>query len=231
MLIGDDFMRNMVDRQPMKVAAAEALYDTEDRAGLSLFAVAPLEANPGETTVNIKIPYLLSVLATNTFDGEVVGINQLQAEYEKKYGPGDYVPPVGVTYWGFRGMVYTGGLMMILALWAGYLAWKGGITTNRLFHRVMLYAIPLPFIANTAGWVYTEVGRQPWVVQGLQKTADGVSVAVPTWQIAAGLGTFIAIYGILIVIEVWLLSRYAKRLPDPARDEAERNDPVPAMSY
>jgi cytochrome d ubiquinol oxidase subunit I len=231
MLIGDDFMRNMVERQPMKVAAAEALYETEDRAGLSIFAVAPLEANPGETTVNIQIPYLLSVLATNTFDGEVVGINQLQAEYEKKYGPGDYVPPVGVTYWGFRGMVYIGGLLMVLALWAGYLAWKGGITTNRTFHRVMIYAIPLPFIANTAGWVYTEVGRQPWVVQGLQKTADGVSVAVPTWQIAAGLATFVAIYGILIVIEVWLLSRYAKRLPDPARDEAERSNPVPAMSY
>lgn len=231
MLIGDDFMRNMVNRQPMKVAAAEALYDTETKAGLSLFAVAPLEANPGETTVNVKIPYVLSVLATNSFDGEVIGINQLQAEYEKKYGPGDYVPPVGVVYWGFRGMVYIGGLLMVIALWAGYLAWTGRITTNRTFQKVAIWSIPLPFLANTAGWIYTEVGRQPWVVQGLQRTADGVTTAVPVWQMGAALGMFIAIYGILIVIEFWLLKRYAQRLPDPVRDEAERSEPVPAMSY
>lgn len=230
-LVGDDFMRNMVERQPMKVAAAEALFDTEDKVGLSLFAVAPLEANPGETTVNIKIPYLLSVLATNTFDGTVQGIDQLQAQYERQYGPGDYVPPVGVVYWGFRGMVYIGGLLLVLALWAGWLAWRGEITENRLFQRVAIWAIPLPFLANTAGWVYTEVGRQPWVVQGLQRTEDGVSVAVPTWQIAAGLITFIAIYTLLIVIEFWLLRRYAQRLPDPVRDEGERSEPLPAMSY
>ena len=104
-LIGDEFMRNMYERQPMKVAAAEALFDTGDKVGLSLFAVAPLEANPGDTTINIQIPYLLSILATNTFDGQVTGINQIQKEYEERYGPGDYVPPVGVVYWGFRGMV------------------------------------------------------------------------------------------------------------------------------
>ena len=230
-LIGDEFMRNMYERQPMKVAAAEALFDTGDKVGLSLFAVAPLEANPGDTTINIQIPYLLSILATNTFDGQVTGINQIQKEYEQRYGPGDYVPPVGVVYWGFRGMVYIGGLMLVLSLWAGWLAWKDRLHTSKLFLKVAIWSIPLPFLANTAGWVYTEVGRQPWVVQGLQKTADGVSVAVPTWQIATGLIAFVSVYAILIVIEIWLMRRYARRLPDPAREEAEQSGAVPAMSY
>ena len=172
-LVGDEFMRNMYERQPMKVAAAEALFDTGDNVGLSLFAVAPLEANPGDTTINIQIPYLLSILATNTFDGQVTGIDQIQKEYEQRYGPGDYVPPVGVVYWGFRGMVYIGGLMLVLSLWAGWLAWRDKLHTSKLFLKVAIWSIPLPFLANTAGWVYTEVGRQPWVVQGLQKTADG----------------------------------------------------------
>ncbi|MBJ7331555.1 MAG: cytochrome ubiquinol oxidase subunit I [Solirubrobacteraceae bacterium] len=230
-VIGDDFMRNMVERQPMKVAAAEALYDTESKVGLSVFAVAPLEANPGETTINLQVPYLLSVLATNSFDGEVQGINQLQAQYEKKYGPGDYVPPVGVVYWGFRGMVYIGGALIAIALWAGWLAWKDRLRSSSLFLKVAVWSLPLPFLANTAGWIYTEVGRQPWVVQGLQKTSNGVSVAVPTWQIVAGLVTFLVIYAILIVVEFFLLKKYAQRLPDPARDESERTAPVPAMSY
>ena len=230
-LVGDEFMRNMYERQPMKVAAAEALFDTGDKVGLSLFAVAPLEANPGDTTINVQIPYLLSVLATNTFDGQVTGINQIQKEYEQRYGPGDYVPPVGVVYWGFRGMVYLGGLMLVLSLWAGWLAWKDKLHMSSLFLKVAIWSIPLPFLANTAGWVYTEVGRQPWVVQGLQKTADGVSVAVPTWQIATGLIAFVSVYAILIVIEIWLMRRYAQRLPDPARDEAEQTGPLPAMSY
>ncbi len=231
LLIGDDFMRNMVERQPMKVAAAEALYDTTSKAGLSIFAVAPLEANPGETTVNLKIPYALSVLATNSFDGTVVGIDQLQAQYEKKYGPGDYVPPVGVVYWGFRGMVYIGGALVAIALFAAFLAWKDRLKEHRLFQRVLIWSIALPFLANTAGWVYTEVGRQPWIVQGLQRTADGVSVAVPTWQIAAGIITFLVIYGLLIIVEFWLMRRYAQRLPEPERDEADRTLPLPAMSY
>ena len=134
-------------------------------------------------------------------------------------------------YWGFRGMVYIGGLMLVLSLWAGWLAWRDKLHTSKLFLKVAIWSIPLPFLANTAGWVYTEVGRQPWVVQGLQKTADGVSVAVPTWQIATGLIAFVTVYAILIVIEIWLMRRYARRLPDPARDEAERSGPLPAMSY
>jgi len=230
-LIGDEFMRNMFDRQPMKVAAAEALFDGGDKVGLSLFAVAPFEANPEETTINIQIPYLLSILATNTFDGYVPGINQIQQEYTQRYGPGDYVPPVGLVYWGFRLMVYIGGLMLLLSLWAGYLAWKDNLHSSPLFLKVAIWSIPLPFLANTAGWVYTEVGRQPWIVQGLQRTADGVTISVPTWQIATGLIAFITVYAILIVIEIWLMRRYARRLPDPARDEAEQAGPIPAMSY
>ena len=230
-LVGDSFMREMLRRQPMKVATTEALFKTEKGAGLSLFAVGDPVSNPGKTNVDVKIPHILSILSTNSWNGSVKGINDLQRAYERKWGPGNYVPVVWVMYWSFRGMVYTWGLMLLVALTAVWLTWRGRIETSPRFQRVAVLAIGLPLLANTSGWIMTEMGRQPWVVYGLQLTRDAVSPSVATWTVAFGLGAYLAAYAVLMAADGWLIYRYARRLPEPERAEEDRVDSMPALSY
>ena len=184
-------MREMLQRQPMKVATAEAIFHTEKGPGLSLFALGDPVANPGETRVDLRIPHVFGVLATNSWNGTVQGIDELQAAYEQKWGPGNYVPIVWVMYWSFRGMVYTWGLMLLLAAAAVWLTWRGKIETSPRFHRIAVLGIGLPVIANASGWIMTEMGRQPWVVYGLQLTRNAVSPSVATWTVAVGLVSYL----------------------------------------
>jgi cytochrome d ubiquinol oxidase subunit I len=230
-LVGDSFMREMLRRQPMKVATTEALFETEKGAGLSVFAVGDPVSNPGKTNVDLKIPHILSILSTNSWNGTVQGINDLQRAYEQKWGPGNYVPVVWVMYWSFRGMAYTWGLMLLIALGAVWLTWRGKLETSPRFQRVAVLAIGLPVLANTSGWIMTEMGRQPWVVYGLQLTRDAVSPSVATWTVAFGLGAYLAAYAVLMAADAWLIYRYARRLPEPERPEEERVDSMPALSY
>jgi cytochrome bd ubiquinol oxidase subunit I len=215
----------------MKVATTEALFDTEQGAGLSVFAVGDPVSNPGKTNVDLKVPHVMSILSTNSWNGTVQGINDLERAYEQKWGPGNYVPVVWVMYWSFRGMVYTWGLMLLVALWAVWLTWRGKIETSPQFQRVAVLAIGLPMLANTSGWIMTEMGRQPWVVYGLQLTRDAVSPSVATWTVAFGLGAYLAAYAVLMAADAWLIYRYARRLPEPERPEEERVDSMPALSY
>ena len=120
---GDALMRDLVTRQPMKVAAAEALFETEGPAALSLFATGDFSANPGKTNREIKIPHLLSLLATLSWDGTVQGVNNVNAQYRKEFGPGEYAPVVAVIYWSFRVMVYTYGALVMFAL-IGLWLWR-----------------------------------------------------------------------------------------------------------
>jgi cytochrome bd ubiquinol oxidase subunit I len=224
---GHAFAQIMTEQQPMKMAAAEALWETETGAGFSLFAVGDVEN--GRNHVNLQIPMGLSFLATNSFDGEVRGINDIQAEYERTYGAGDYTPMVGVSYWSFRLMIGFGMLAGLIAL-AWTWALRGGRTPSHPWlYRVGFWALPLPFLANTMGWIFTEVGRQPWTVFGVLFTADADSPTVSAWQVATSLGIYTVIYAVLAVIEVRLLVKYVRAgLPDvdPAHDsdddEAER---------
>jgi cytochrome d ubiquinol oxidase subunit I len=230
-LIGDSFMREMTQRQPMKVATSEAIFDTQQGAGLSLFALGDPVSNPGKTNVDVTIPHVMSILATNSWNGTVQGINDLQKQYVAEYGPGDYVPVVWVMYWSFRGMVYTWAAMLVVAAFAGWLTWRGRIETSRRFHRVAVISIFLPVIANAAGWIMTEMGRQPWVVYGLQLTRDAVSPSVATWTVAFGLIAYLLAYAVLMAADGWLIWRYARRLPEPERPEEERAETLPALSY
>jgi cytochrome d ubiquinol oxidase subunit I len=215
----------MTEQQPMKMAAAEALYDTEEGAGFSLFAVAPFEATPDRLTYNLTVPKALSILSTNTPNGEVRGINDIQAEYQQRYGPGDYVPVVGVTYWSFRLMVGAGILMILLSAAGLILARRRRLEGAHWFHRIALWAIPLPFIANATGWIFTEMGRQPWAVQGLLRTDEASSPTVSAATVALSLAGFTVLYGVLAGVAGWLAVRELRKGPEPETSEDDGPGP------
>ncbi|WP_372789585.1 cytochrome ubiquinol oxidase subunit I [Paraconexibacter sp.] len=212
------------EQQPMKMAAAEAQYETEKGAGFSIFAISHLEKNPGHLNTNIEIPKTLSLLATGSFNGEVRGINDVQAEYERTYGPGDYVPVVAVTYWTFRLMVGAGTALILLTAAGWWLLRKGRLGESRLWLKLAVPAVALPFIANSAGWIFTEMGRQPWVVQGLLRTQDAVSPTVSSAQVVLTLVGFTVLYGTLAVIAGRLFLREAKHGPDAPPDDPDAPD-------
>lgn len=235
MLVGHFQAQLLTDQQPMKMAAAEALYETEEGAGLSLFAVAAWERRPDRTDLDIKVPGLLSFMSTNDVNGRVEGINDIQERYEAEFGPGDYRPIIGLTYWSFRAMIGAGIAMFLLSAWGLWLWRRGRLIESVWFGRAAVAGIALPFLANTAGWIFTEVGRQPWVVQGLLRTDNAVSPSVSTAEVLTTLGGFTVLYGILAAIAGWLFVRFAARGPDPVpTDESGAVDddaPILTMSY
>jgi cytochrome d ubiquinol oxidase subunit I len=189
--------------QPMKMAAAEALYHTAAPAPFSLLTIGSL--NGSKPIFEITLPRLLSFLADGNWSGQVQGIDNLQQQYSAQYGPGSYVPVIPVTYWSFRIMIGAG-------LLAG--------------------AIVLPFlplIGNTGGWIMTEMGRQPWIVYGQMKTAAGVS-ANSGGEVLASLVVFTLLYGVLAVIEVGLMLRAIKAglgsEPEPGGGAADADAPL-----
>jgi cytochrome d ubiquinol oxidase subunit I len=208
----------------MKMAAAEALYETEDGAGLSVFAIGPWEKTPDRVGFNIEIPGLLSFLATNSFNGQVEGIDEVQAQSVAEFGPGEYRPIIGLTYWSFRGMIGAGLLMLVIALWGLWKWGRGALVGSRWFSRAAMLGIALPFIANSAGWIFTEVGRQPWVVYGLLRTDNAASPSVSTAEVLTTLIGFTLLYAVLAVIAGWIFVRAARRGPEPAADAVDSDD-------
>ena len=231
-VIGHAQAQLMTEQQPMKMAAAEALYETRTSAPFSLFAVAPFEARPSRSSFDVTLPDMLSLLATNSFDGRVEGVNDVNAQYQARYGAGDYRPILGVTYWTFRIMTGIGFALILLTGYGLWLVYRGRLGSSRRFLRLTTWAIALPLIANSAGWVFTEMGRQPWVVQGLLQTRDAVSPSVSAWEVGITLAGFTLLYGVLAVVDAWLMARYAKVVPEPpaeGSDEAEGGEL--AMAY
>jgi cytochrome bd ubiquinol oxidase subunit I len=224
--VGHSQAQFLTRAQPMKIAAAEAWWDSGSGAPLSLFAVG--DVDEGRNVVDLGLPNGLSVLATNTLDGEVQGINDIQAEYEERFGPGSYIPMVGVTYWSFRIMVGAGMAMILLAGFGLLSSLRGRIAdtdrrVNRWWLRVLPFAIVLPFLANTAGWILTEMGRQPWVVYGQLRTLDGVSPAVGTGSVLTSLTAFFLVYLVLLVVTVGLVARQIATGP-PAEAEDQKDE-------
>ncbi len=228
-LTGDRQAKVMTDVQPMKMAAAEALYGTTEHAGFSIFTIGTFDTH--EEVFSIRIPGLLSFLAEGDFDAEVRGIDDLQAEYEDRYGSGSvYRPNLPLTYWTFRLMVGVG---LLAALGAGWVLWKmrGGrdIPARRW---VSLAAVMFPLagvLGNTFGWIFTEMGRQPWIVFGLMPTAAGVSPGVSAAEVLATMIGFTLIYGVLAVVEVRLIISTVKTgLPDvsPPPDTSDEDKPL-----
>jgi len=236
-LIGHTQAQLMTKQQPMKMAAAEGLYQTEKGAHFSLFAIGPWERYPSSNRTNIAIPHALSILADNSWNGTVLGMNNIQTAYEAKYGPGNYKPIVGVTYWTFRIMTGIGFVAILLAvagLWLGRAA--GRLERSGRFLGLCVWAVALPFVANSAGWLFTEMGRQPWVVQGLLLTRNAVSPTVGPWSVGLTLAGFAALYGILAAVEAMLMIRAVKAGPDAAgtflaAGDDPRSAKLPSLSY
>ncbi len=212
----------VAEQQPMKTASAEALWDDERGAGFSLFAVGDVEN--GRNHINLQLPHMLSVLTTNTWNGEVRGINDIQAEYEERFGPGSYIPVVGVIYWTFRLMVGAGMLMILVSVLGLWYVRRGTLPTATWFLRLAPFAIALPYLANSTGWIMTEMGRQPWVVFGVMLTRDAVSTSVGVGLVLTTLIGFTVIYGLLTVVDVYLLSKFARSEPptvtEPSAEQA-----------
>lgn len=199
----------MTQQQPMKMAAAEALYHGESGAPFSLFAIG--DVTQSKLIFNVPLPHLLSVLATNTWDGRVEGIDDIQAAYQRRYGPGDYRPNVAVTYWTFRimvGMAFLTGAICVLGLWL----WRRGrLASTAWYRRLALAAIALPFVGNFTGWIFTEMGRQPWTVFGVLKTAASASPSVGVGTVATSLVVFLLLYGALAAVDLGLMVHFARK--------------------
>ena len=174
---GDIQARLMDSQQPMKMAAAEALYNTEAPASFSLFTVGAL--NGGSEVWSVRVPYLLSLIATLNPHGTEQGINDVQRAYVKKYGPGSYKPIVPVTYWSFRLMIGFGMLAALLALAGPWRTRRRRIPRSQWFCRAAIWGVGLPYLASTMGWIFTEMGRQPWTVFGVLQTSQSESPGVP----------------------------------------------------
>jgi len=225
---GDQMARLMTDQQPMKMAAAEALYQTEAPASFSLFTIGTLDGS--KEVWSVRVPNLLSFLATGTLDGEVEGINDLQAAYESRYGPGDYRPNIPIAYWTFRLMIGLGTLAGLVALWMLWALRGGRRSAGRWLVRAALVLPLMPLAANSLGWIFTEMARQPWIVFGVMPTAAGVSPGTSTAEVLITMIGFTLLYGALAVVEVRLLLRRI-RLGLPDADEPTEHAEAPAFAY
>ena len=217
---GHSQAQHIVETQPMKMAAAEALWTTEDPASFSLLTIGDLSQR--KELFSIRLPRLLSLLAYNQLEGEVKGIFNLQEEFTQLYGPGDYIPPIAVVYWSFRIMAGAGTLLLILAFVGLFMARAGVFETRSIIHKIFMLAILLPYFANSAGWIMTEVGRVPWIVYGLMILKDGVSITVPIGFVATSLIVYTITYAALMVADIYLLAKFAKAgVPESDEDKTD----------
>jgi len=205
-LVGDFHAAEVAKTQPAKFAAMEAVWNTETSAPYNLLVV-PDPAQERNEIEAVRIPKLLSYLAFGSGKAEITGLKAI---------PKDDRPPVSATFWSFRGMVALGILFFILTLTAFIFSKRDRLEDHPAFLKLMLYAIPLPYIAGQLGWIVAEVGRQPWIVYGVLKTSDAVSTSVSPLQVWTSLAGFTLLYGFLAVVDIYLLSSSAKKGPEAA---------------
>jgi len=226
---GDVQARLMDSQQPMKMAAAEALYDTASPASFSLFTVGSL--NGSKEVWSLRVPNLLSLIATLDPNGTVRGINNLERAYQKKYGAGDYKPYIPVTYWSFRLMVGFGLLAGLLGLWGLWLTRRRRIPEGRWFYRIGIWAVALPYLANSMGWIFTEMGRQPWTVFGVLETPQSVSAGVSAGTVITSMIVFTLLYAGLAAVAGWLTIRQVRSGPPGESQALGAAEPEPVFSY
>ncbi|AZI56871.1 cytochrome ubiquinol oxidase subunit I [Nakamurella antarctica] len=224
-ITGDMQAKIMTEVQPMKMAAAEAQYTTQANASFSVFSIGTLDGK--EETFSIRVPGLLSFMGTGDFNGTIEGINDVQAQYEKLYGPGDYSPNIPLTYWNFRLMVGAGFAMVALSIVGLWMTRRGRLPEKRWVWRLAMLSMAAPVIGNSTGWIFTEMGRQPWTVVGLFKTADSVSPTLTTGAALTSLMLLTAVYGVLALIEVRLMVKYVQVGPLGAQEALASIEKLP----
>jgi cytochrome bd ubiquinol oxidase subunit I len=227
LVVGNRFGEAVTSAQDMKIAASEAQWNTCQPCSFSLFQIGGFSRQDEKPSFSITVPRILSYMATGSFNGQVQGLNQLQAQEQSKYGPGNYMPNVEVIYWSMRVMAFVGVLMFLVAAVGAWLYWKRKLERARWFLWTAIAAIAFPYIAASAGWILTEMGRQPWIVQDLLLTSKANSPSVSTTWLGVSLGFFIALYIALGVIDFVLMRRYS----NPDRQEQPEELPSPAVTY
>ncbi|MCL6423558.1 cytochrome ubiquinol oxidase subunit I [Brachybacterium sp. JHP9] len=257
LVISGDFQAQILFRQqPMKMASAEALCETQAGAPFSILTVGGPDAfsqDCSSVTHLIELPNLTSFLATHTFDATLQGVDDVNAQYKEQFGEtvtdihgveheADYRPNLFVTYWSFRLMIGLAVFSAILAFWALWVTRGKGesarTTGSGAFKWFALLAMPMPFLANSAGWVFTEMGRQPWVVYPNPDdptirlmTMQGVS-SHPSWMVVTSLVVFTLVYGALAVVWFELMRKAAlKGIPAPKRDQQTDEIDTPVLSF
>lgn len=213
-VIGHFQGQHLVKAQPMKMAAANAQWETAQPAPLNL--VALIDAGTQRNSLAVRLPGVESLLAHHSFGAEVKGMKDLQAAYAATYGPGNYIPPVALTFWSFRLMVAAGLWLSFIAFYAFYLWRRGRLEEKPWALRALLWSIPLPYLANTGGWLMAEVGRQPWIVYGLQRVEEAVSPGVSAGEVLTTLVVFTLLLGVLAVVDAYLLAKFAREGPSEA---------------
>ncbi len=207
----------MAEVQPMKLAALEAIWETEQPASFSLLTIGDLSGK--KEIWSLRIPAAMSFLACNNFTCEVKGVNELQAQYEQQFGPGDYIPLMIVTYWTFRIMMAFGVVMILITAYFVWANMRGDITKAKWMKWVP-WMLVLPYLANATGWILTEMGRQPWIVYGLLKVEDAVSPNLTTVDLLISLIGYTVVYGSLAVSMVYLMKKYAIAGPEATMHES-----------
>jgi cytochrome d ubiquinol oxidase subunit I len=201
---GDFHGVEIAKTQPSKLAALEAIWETQKGAGLSLIVI-PDSSREMNTVELFTIPKLASLMAYRNPDAEIKGLKDI---------PRDLRPPVGLTFHSFRIMVGLGLLMFLLSIIAVYLSLRDRLESSPAFLKIMLPAIALPYIAGQLGWIVAEVGRQPWIVYGMLKTSDAVSRSVSVSQVLASFIAFTVLYSLLGLVDAYLLVKYARLGPE-----------------
>ncbi|MEW6622907.1 MAG: cytochrome ubiquinol oxidase subunit I [Bacillota bacterium] len=188
--------------QPAKLAAYEAHWETSERASMVLFALPDPAAE--KNRLEIAVPGMLSFLIHNDSSKAVQGLKDFSREER---------PPVALNFFSFRIMVAIGLAMIMVMTYTGYELYRGTVYDNRRLLTLLLYLIPLPYLANSFGWIVAEVGRQPWIVYGILSTAEAVS-NISVTEVLISLTLFVVVYAFLAFLMVYLMVKEVKRFDE-----------------
>ena len=206
--------QHVAKAQPMKLAVMESLWETANPAPYLLFA--SIDQNKQQNSLEISVPGALSLLVHGSLDGEIKGIKELQAQYAQQYGPGNYVPDIFPVFWSYRIMIGAGMWLLALTAFAFFQLRQNRLEQTPWLLRAIFWSLPVPYLANSAGWIVTEMGRQPWIVFGLQRVEQAVSPNVSSGAVWTSLIGFTVLYGLLAVVGVHLLKKFACQGPEQA---------------
>ena len=206
--------QHVAKAQPMKLAVMESLWETANPAPYLLFA--SIDQDKQQNSLEISVPGALSLLVHGSLDGEIKGIKELQAQYAQQYGPGNYVPDIFPVFWSYRIMIGAGMWLLALTAFAFFQLRQNRLEQTPWLLRAIFWSLPVPYLANSAGWIVTEMGRQPWIVFGLQRVEQAVSPDVSSGAVWTSLIGFTVLYGLLAVVGVHLLKKFACQGPEQA---------------
>ena len=206
--------QHVAKAQPMKLAVMESLWETANPAPYLLYA--SIDQAKQQNSLEVSVPGVLSLLVYGSFDGEIKGIKELQTQYEKIYGPGNYVPDIFPVFWSYRIMIGAGMWLLALTAFAFFQFRRNRLEQSPWLLRALFWSLPAPYLANSAGWIVTEMGRQPWIVFGLQRVEQAVSPTVSSGAVWTSLIGFTLLYGLLAVVGVHLLKKFARQGPEQA---------------